>query len=173
MKIALDIGHARNTGATGNGLREHAVCTQLAPLLAAELQAVGHTADVVDFPGRTNSGDLAETVRTINAGGYALSVSLHCDSSQKASARGAHVICKTAAGRRYAEAVASFLCPLMPGRANHVIMRDDLYILNATRCPAILVECGFLTNSKDADMLRHELPRIAAAIAAGIELAAA
>lgn len=171
MKIAIDIGHARSTGATGNGLQEHEVCTRLAPLLAQRLQELRHEVAVLDFPGRTNSGDLAETVRAINAGGYDLSVSLHCDSSQKSSSRGAHVICKTQAGKRFAAAVASRLCPLMPGRANHVIMRDDLYVLYATRCPAILVECGFLSNPRDADMLRHELPRIAAAIAAGIAAA--
>jgi N-acetylmuramoyl-L-alanine amidase len=60
------------------------------------------------------------------------------------------------------------LCPIMPGRANRTVRRGDLYVLNNTRCPAVLVECGFLTNSRDADMLRHEAYRIARAIAAGV-----
>lgn len=168
MKIAIDIGHARATGATGNGLQEHEVCTRLALLLAAELRAVA-TVRVVDFPQLSNGGDLRETVRDINAWGADLSVSLHCDASQNATARGAHVIYTSAAGGEVSAEIAARLCPLMPGRANRTVKRRDLYVLNNTHCPAVLVECGFLTNSKDADMLRHELPRLARAIAAGVQ----
>lgn len=35
MKIAIDIGHARQTGARGCGLEEHALCARMAPLLTS------------------------------------------------------------------------------------------------------------------------------------------
>lgn len=167
MKIAIDIGHARGTGATGNGLQEHEVCVALGRLLA-EYLGNSNAVEVLDFPGLSNAGDLRETVAAVNAGQFDLCVSLHCDASQNAAARGAHVIYVSAAGERYAEAIAQHLCPIMPGRANRTVRRGDLYVLNNTRCPAVLVECGFLTNSRDADMLRHEAYRIARAIAAGV-----
>ena len=167
MKIAIDIGHARLTGATGNGLQEHAVCVGLASFLEAELAQEVELL-VVDFPQLSNKVDLRETVREINEWGADLSVSLHCDASQNATARGAHVIYRSEAGRAAAVEVAARLCPLLPGRANRTVRRGDLYVLNSTRCPAILVECGFLTNSKDADILRYEGQRVARAIASGL-----
>lgn len=167
--VAIDVGHARGTGALGNGLQEHEVCVQLAAYLREALEKRGVAADVIDYPGKTNSGDLAETVREINAGQYALCVSLHCDSAQTSGARGAHAIYVSDKGGRAAEAIASHLCPIMPGRANRTVRRNNIYILNNTRCPAVLVECGFLSNSRDADMLKYEGRRIALAIAVGVE----
>lgn len=168
MKVAIDIGHARCTGARGNGLQEHAVCEGIAQLLRGELEGEGVRAEVIDFPGLTNSGDLAETVRAVNAGEYELCVSLHCDSATNGSARGAHAIYVSGAGKRAAEAIARHLCPIMPGRAERVVKRTNLYILNKTRCAAVLVECGFLTNAHDADKLRWKKGDIAKAIARGI-----
>jgi len=191
MKIAIDIGHARGTGARGNGLQEHEVCTKIAAELAEQLRGWGIDCDVLDFPGLTNAGDLAETVRAVNAGGYGLCVSLHCDCAQRVvgyetihdeegieyqrpileddpRARGAHVIYTSAAGGRCAGYVAKHLCALLPGRANRTVKRDNLYVLNNTRCPAVLVECGFLTNRNDADMLRNGLGAVARSIASGL-----
>jgi N-acetylmuramoyl-L-alanine amidase len=123
---------------------------------------------VIDYPSETNAKDLASTVRAINSGGYALSVSLHCDASDNKTAKGAHCIYVSEAGRCCAEAIAKHLCPIMPGRANRTVKRGNLYVLNNTDCPAVLVECGFVTNTRDADMLRHEGHRIAMAIGSGI-----
>lgn len=168
MKIAIDIGHAHASGATGNGLQEHEVCTGLARLLADYL-GNAHTVRVVDYPAESNAADLRHTVEAVNAWRAELCISLHCDCSANTSARGAHCIYTSAAGEVYAEPIARHLCPIMPGRANKTVKRGNLYILNNTRCPAVLVECGFLSNSKDADMLRHEGYRIARAISVGVQ----
>lgn len=167
-RVALDIGHARGTGASGNGLKEHEVCTRVAALLMHELAAHKIVADVVDFPERSNSADLAATAKAINAGDFDLSVSLHCDASSNALAKGAHVIYTSEKGRIVAGQIAKHLCPLMPGRANRTVKRGDLYILNNTRCPAVLVECGFVTNREDADMLTNGVGAIAHSISVGI-----
>lgn len=167
-RIAIDIGHARGTGAAGNGLQEHEVCAEIAEYLRAFLETRGVSASVIDYPTETNSADLIATVREVNAGGYALSVSLHCDCSANGSARGAHCIYVSVNGGRCAEKIAKHLCPIMPGRANRTVKRGNLYVLNNTRCPAVLVECGFLSNSRDADMLKHEKHRIAMAIGRGV-----
>lgn len=167
MKIAIDIGHARATGATGNGLDEHEVCTALSRLLADYL-GNNNTVQVFDFPGLTNKGDLVATAKAINEWGADVSVSLHCDSSHNATARGGHVIYVSEAGREVAVEIAARLCAIMPGRADKTVRKSGLYVLNNTLCPAVLVECGFLTNSKDADMLRYEAHRIARAIGLGV-----
>ena len=77
MNIALDIGHAKGTGARGNGLEEHATAMTIADHLAPMLRAQGHNVEIIDFPRLDNDDDLAATVRAINAGGFDISISLH------------------------------------------------------------------------------------------------
>jgi len=171
MKIAIDIGHARLTGARGCGLEEHELCARMAPLLKRQLEEFGFEADIIDFPALANKDDLVHTVRAINAGGYDASVSLHCDASDNPAAHGAHVCYASAAGEAIARAIAAHLCPLMPGRANRTVRRRNLYVLNNTRCPAVLVECGFITNEEDAAALSGCPGPLMLAVAAGLSQA--
>lgn len=189
MNIALDIGHANNTGSRGNGLEEHATAKTIADHLAPMLRAQGHNVEIIDFPRMDNDDDLAHTVRVINTGCFDISISLHCDSSDSATACGAHVChhrnyhgdgsyTDSAQGKALAKAIAGPLCKLMPGRTDHVQARPDrscrpnkssLYVLRKTVPPAVLVECGFLTNPGDASVLRDTPGAIARAIAQGVD----
>lgn len=188
MNIALDIGHANGTGARGNGLEEHATAMTIADHLAPMLRAQGHNVEIIDFPRLDNDDDLAATVRAINAGGFDISISLHCDSADSATACGAHVChhrtyhddgsyADSARGKALAEAIAGPLCKLMPGRADHVQARPDrsskpnkssLYVLRKTVPPAVLVECGFISNAGNADLMKNNPAAIARAIAWGV-----
>lgn len=168
MKVAVDVGHADGTGASGHGLKEHAVAARAAGVLKNLLTSSGVEADIIDFPEKTNSGDLSATISAINSGDYDAVVSLHCDSADSPSARGAHVICKSVMGYSLAAEIAERLCPIMPGRAEKIVQRHDLAILNRTRPPAVLVEMGFLSNAHDAHHLSVNLFGIAKAIAFGV-----
>lgn len=99
MKIAIDIGHANNTGSRGNGLEEHAVAVTIAERLAPMLQKLGPKVDVIDFPGMSNAQDLNATIKAANEGGYDFGISLHCDASDNPQAHGAHVCFTRAASR--------------------------------------------------------------------------
>ena len=50
MNIALDIGHANNTGARGNGREEYAVAKTIAGHLAPMLRVQGRAVTVIDSP---------------------------------------------------------------------------------------------------------------------------
>lgn len=185
-KICIDIGHAAGTGATGNGLEEHGVAVQIAAHLARYLRGRGHAVSVIDYPSLSNAADLNATVRAINAGSYNLAVSLHCDSSDNPDACGAHVchhrtyhkdgtFTDSGQGKALASAIAGPLCKLLPGRADPVQARPDrkkklsgLQVLRATRPPAVLCECSFITNVADAEMMKNRPELIAQAIGAGI-----
>lgn len=171
MKIAIDIGHARHTGATGNGYHEHTQCAKLAAELKKALESFTLTpiqADIIDHPDLSNTADLTATVRAINADNYAACVSLHMDAADNPTAHGAHVCYYSANGKRLAEEIALRLCPQMPGRANRTVQRTDLYILRNTRPTAVLVECGFITNAGDADWVDKNPDKVATSIALGI-----
>lgn len=168
-KIALDVGHARHTGAAGNGLQEHEVAASLAKQVKRILAGQWNIhAEIIDFPELSNKGDLAAAIKAINAGNYDAVVSLHCDSSGNSSARGAHVIYKTLAGYALAAEIADRLTVHLPGRAEKTVKRNDLAILNQTRPPAVLVECGFVSSPVDAAILKSRPVLLASAIAAGV-----
>lgn len=169
IKIALDVGHARQTGATGNGLQEHEVCSKLAGYVKDMLCAQPFIhADIVDHPELSNRGDLNAAIADVNAGNYDAVISLHCDCSDNPTARGAHCCYKTLAGYALGIEIAERLAVHLPGRAELMVKRKDLAILNQTRPPACLVECGFLSNEHDALVLKTRPILLARAIAGGI-----
>ena len=51
---------------------------------------------------------------------------------------------------------------------NRGIKEAAFYMVKRTHCPAVLVECGFMTNEKDCKILMTEKDRIAQAIFNGI-----
>ena len=170
-RIAIDVGHADGSGARGNGLEEHAVCSKIAVALKECLESFRlqiFSADVVDFPEKGNSGDLVATVKAVNAGGYDACVSLHMDASENEYAHGAHVCYVSGKGKRMAREIAARLCVQMPGRAQHVVQRTDLYVLRKTEPVAVLVECGFITNCGDAAWVKAHVVEVARSIALGV-----
>ena len=58
--------------------------------------------------------------------------------------------------------------PIMPGRAETMVQRKGLYVLNKTHCPAVLVELGFISNVDDCLMLRDNQGDLMMALALGI-----
>lgn len=168
MKVAIDIGHAHLTGSRGCGCEEHALCAQMAPLLRDYLELFGIESRVIDFPEMSNADDLKHTVKAINEYAPHVSVSLHCDCSECDDAHGAHVIYRSAAGKRLAYGIAERLVPIMPGRAETMVQRKGLYVLNKTHCPAVLVELGFISNVDDCLMLLDNQGDLMMALALGI-----
>ena len=193
-RIAIDIGHANKTGARGNSYDEHEMCATLAKAVKAALESYKtqtFTADIIDFPEKSNTGDLTATVSAINAGGYDASVSLHMDAASKIvgyetvtdrdglvtkepiyapnpTPHGAHVCYTSAKGKVLANEIALRLCPQLPGRANRIVKRDNLYVLKHTKPVAVLVECGFITNPGDAKWVAEHPDKVALPIALGI-----
>ncbi len=181
--IIIDIGHARNTGAVGCGLQEHARCEQIAGHLRHKLEAAGYVVTVLDFPDKSNRADLVATAEAANRLPCTFGISLHMDAASTTveevdeegeifvryevnpKPHGAHVCYVSATGKRIADSIASYLCTLLPGRAVLTIPRTDLYILNNTRAPWVLCECGFITNPGD---VQAGPDAIAEAIARGI-----
>ncbi len=168
MKIAIDIGHADGTGASGNGYEEHSLCCVIATHLAQLLRQAEHEVQLIDFADESNSADLRLSAQAVNKSSAQLLISLHADCASNSRARGAHVCYISSKGKQLAMAIARPLCELMPGRAQHVQRRDNLYILRATTPVAVLVECGFISNARDAAMMSASPELVAAAIADGL-----
>ncbi len=188
-RVMIDVGHAEGTAARSKFADEH----EESRLNALELKAVLESftvdtfeVDVIDFPQKSNGGDLSASVRAANAKDYDALVSLHCDFSGNVGARGAHVCFNriykedgsyvdSVKGKCLAKEVASRLCPWLPGRADEIQARPDkvkklgsLAILRDTRPPAVLVECGFVSNEGDMQVLRSSRHECMRAVALGV-----
>lgn len=73
-------------------------------------------------------------------------IELHLNAASPA-AEGTEVLYKSAAGKKYAAAVQKQLSSVFKNRG--ILQRDNLYILNQTKPPAILIETFFCTSKSD------------------------
>lgn len=84
-------------------------------------------------------------------------VSIHMNSFPSSSARGAQVY--YAAGSVAGQALAQEVSQQLHNNVEHAKLtakEGDFFVLNCTPAPAILVECGFLSNPEEELLLQNE-----------------
>ena len=103
-------------------------------------------------------------------------ISVHCNSFGDESVNGTRLYYCTENSEKtagYAEKMADAIYNLLPGKKPKVYPQskhDTFVVINTRKCPAILVEVGFLTNQTDAENMLDEAwqQKMADGIAAGI-----
>lgn len=181
MKIALTVGHSllKNgcyTGADGKrygGCNEYKWCRAFSKQVAAALRKNGHVVTRIVCPEksfRSPNQERPYKLERINTGNYDLVIELHLNSYMQ-DANGTEVLYRSAKGKRYAAQVQKQLATVFRDRG--IKQRDDLYILNGTKPPAILIETFFCTNKADYKKAKGLIKRRALAklIADGIRRA--
>jgi N-acetylmuramoyl-L-alanine amidase len=186
--VVIDAGHGgEDDGASAHGLREKTITLALAQGLAAQLNRLGIAALL------TRSSDvyvsLASRVTLATAVSDAIFISLHCNYSGSPAARGVEIyrcgsksdptqtfvtVSDTDETIDRAEGMlAQCLADAVTGRL-HVDSRGpkiaNFFVVRNVDYPAVLIECGFLTNADDAKRLNDSAYReaLAGALASGI-----
>jgi N-acetylmuramoyl-L-alanine amidase len=173
MKILIDNGHGENT--TGKRspdglLREYAYAREIAEKIQKELSAKGY--DVERIVRETIDVPLSERARRVNetcaryGSANVILVSIHCNAAGNGdwmSARGWSAY--TSKGNTKADTLASCL---YAAAAEHLPVgmkirsdwsdkdpdwEENFYILQKTKCPAVLTENLFQDNKEDVDFL--------------------
>lgn len=113
--------------------------------------------------------DIRNRVRITNEIPNARLISVHQNFYPEGKYRGAQVFYSPTPGSQaWAEALQELLNTQVDPN-NHRVCKPgrDIYLLDHVQCPAILVECGFLSNAEEAALLQEPSyqKRIAAAIA--------
>lgn len=177
MRILLTVGHSilKNgsiTSADGTkygGGNEYKYCKSLSKYVKKALEANGHEVDRVVCP----EGDFTKSTdeRTYklaieHATCYDLVMELHLNAAS-ATAEGCEVLYKSAKGKKYAEKIQKQLSKVFKNRGT--VKRDDLYMLNQTKAPAIILETFFCTNQKEWEYAVEHKVKIAKLIANGVE----
>lgn len=167
IKIFIDQGHNPvnpNAGAEGNGLREQDLVYAIGQELAALLRRDGRFEVRLSRPtretqlGTTNSTSLSARVREANEWGADYFVSLHTNAAASPQAGGveAYAYARGTPAFSLGEDILAGLVATTGLRNRGMKARPGLYVLRRTAMPAVLVELGFITNPREATLMRDE-----------------
>lgn len=118
--------------------------------------------------------DMIARCDIVNKAGADLLVSIHQNSYHSASVKGAQVFYyeKSEKGHKLATVIQKKLVEKLSenGKGRVEKANDNYYILLNVSCPAVIVECGFLSNPEEAAKLGSEeyQERVAKAVAEGV-----
>lgn len=180
MKVCIDPGHGgKDPGAIGKkGTKEKDVTLAVAKKLKYILED-GMKAQVIltrdsDKPAwvqKSIQEDLKARCDIANNNMVDIFISIHCNSSKRDTAQGVETYYYkySAKGFLLAFEVQKSITQML-NLVNRGVKFADFYVLRKTKMPAILVECGFISNPKEEEMLKDEnfQTHIAMAIANGV-----
>ena len=183
--VILDAGHGGADGGavSDSGVAESGINLAITRRLGGVLSFCGHTVALTregedalcDGTGTLRQqkvSDTKERVELVNGFPYAFLISIHQNSLPgHPSVRGAQSFHN---GKGSAEAAALAIQQVLNSAVNERDkdarrMDDSIYLMKHADCPAVLVECGFLSNPEETALLQqpdYQL-HMAAAIAAG------
>lgn len=185
MRIVVDAGHGGHDPGAVNlnvGAQEKAFNLQIAIALQSWLLQAAHSPRMTRDDDRfiTLSGRVA-LAKAYRADAF---ISVHCNAVLNRVPSGTEVW--TSPGKTRADALATAIgesmaanlpaSPLRPDWSDGDLDKEGrLYVLTMTTCPAVLVECGFVSNDDEAGRLKDPatIQAIAQAIAQGISMWAA
>lgn len=165
--VVIDAGHGGDDpGKVGiNGAKEKDVNLQVAERVKKFLEAndiqvvmVREADEGLYDPEAPNKKvqDMKRRIQLIEETGPALTVSIHQNSYPEEYVHGAQVFYYTGSvkGQRLAELVQAQLVERAdPENKRQVKANDSYYLLKKTDVPIVIVECGFLSNSAEAERL--------------------
>lgn len=184
--IVIDAGHGGiDGGATScTGVLESFINLEIALRLNDLLRLLGHDTVMIrttDTSVHTSEGsiahikvsDLKERVHIVNETEGAILVSIHQNSYSESRYKGAQVFYGNDDSKPLAQSMqASFVSSLNPGSRRKSKPADGVYLMEHVSCPAVLVECGFLSNHEEEAKLRSGVyqNRIACVIASNLNM---
>lgn len=119
--------------------------------------------------------DMQKRVEIINSSNAVLAVSIHQNSFQQESSKGAQVFYHNVSdkGKVLGETLQETIKTVIAD-GNHRMAKsnDSYYMLRKTQCPLVIVECGFLSNYGEAKLLTEDdyQKKMAGAIRDGIKI---
>lgn len=174
MKIFIDAGHNYSnidTGATGNGLREQDITYYVGKHLEKLFLSIGFDvkmsrSNLTDNLGKTVNESLNLRCKMANDWKADYFISLHCDSSPIKTAQGSHIcICgKGGQAEKLANSIIPNILALGLDGRSELVSEENFKVLTGTDMPAVLIEMGFISNSRDSAILRDKQYELALAI---------
>lgn len=162
-KIVIDAGHGLpDAGATGvAGTKEEEINLQISEKLKRCFEDEGFSVIMTrgghDAIADSKKGDMAARRRIISQSGQDVTVSIHQNIYDgDSSVRGAQVFFAPGSeeGAKLASAIQRELnAAIQPDRPK-TEQAGDYYIVKSGESPAVIVECGFISNAEDEALLK-------------------
>ena len=174
ITVVIDAGHGGEDGGTqsADGMYEKDINLEIARMLEVMLRANGictvmtRTEDMllydrgVDYQGRKKVLDLAARRRIAEETENGVLVSIHMNAFPEERYRGLQVFYSPndTLSRDLAERIQGTAQKYLQPENNRKIKKatSSIYLLDRLQCPAVLVECGFLSNPQEAALLSEE-----------------
>ena len=168
--IVIDPGHGGKDrgGIPGQRLSEKDLTLDVARRLRTDLREVGIR--TVMTRTRDTFVSLQDRVAIANAQRNAIFVSIHFNAAKRYGASGIETYYYQRSALSLASQIQRRLLRTVPGEENRGVKSRRYFVLRKTRIPAVLAECGFLTNGPEgARCMRPAYrQRLADAIASAI-----
>lgn len=163
--IVIDAGHGgRDDGCTGvSGTKESEINLSIARMLKDNLETLGINVVMTRCDGNglyksnvTNfkKSDMSERIKIIEKALADMVISIHQNSYLDSRQRGAQVFYQENDNdsRAFADSVQSQLILQLPN-ARKECNKGDYYLLKESHVPAVLIECGYLSNEEEEKLL--------------------
>lgn len=166
--VVIDAGHGgKDGGSVWNGLIEKKLCLDVAKRVEAGLKSRGLKTVMTR---RTDTFvELSQRARIANRVPSSIFVSIHFNGSRKTIISGGEVYYRSSRGKTLASAISRSIKSRVTG-GSRGIFYGSYKVLRETQMPAVLVECGYISNKREA--LRCADPahrqKLADAIVSGI-----
>ena len=168
--IVIDPGHGgADCGAVGiNGILEKDVNLKLSVYLAEELEKVGYTVkltrseDVMLVDSKKahatkKSSDLTARVAVAREGDIFISVHMNKFPEEKYSGAQVYYSVNNEASCKLAQRIQEGICAsLQPDNTRAIKSGEGLFLLDRIKVPAVICECGFLSNKAEAEKLADD-----------------
>ena len=167
--IVIDAGHGgRDGGTTGvaSGISESELNLAYAKKLAGLCEQFGMKTVLTrkDMKGlydenasNKKKSEMERRKKIINESGAEVMVSIHMNSFPLSSCKGAQVFYAKGSdgGFNLAKSVQTNICKSFSSARNYVSV-GDYFVINTAQMPAILIECGFLSNPEEEKLLVND-----------------
>lgn len=146
--VVIDAGHGgKDGGSVWNGLIEKKLCLDVAKRLEAGLKSRGIKTVMTR---RTDTFvELEQRARIANRVPASIFVSVHFNGSRKTIISGGETYYRSTRGKTLASAINRSIKSRVPGGTRGVFF-GDYKVLRETQMPAVLVECGYISNKREA-----------------------
>lgn len=165
ITIVIDAGHGgMDKGASSQNVEEAPLNLIITKKLEKELLKLGcnvvltrkDNEDLSNTSHFSKHEDMKERIRIINDEKNDIFISIHMNQFQNPTVKGLHVFYNPSNNQslEFASIIQKEVNEQL--KQNKQIKKGDFYILNKTRIPGILIECGFLSNNEDRKHLLDE-----------------
>lgn len=168
ITIVLDAGHGgRDDGCSGvSGSKESVINLKITKTLEKYLKTLGLNVVLTrsdehglyeDDADNYKLSDMENRMKIINNANADMIISIHQNSYSDSSQRGAQVFYQEEddVSKDFADRVQNQFISQLPNARKECI-KGDYYLLKESKLPAIIVECGYLTNMDEEKLLNTE-----------------